>query len=103
MTIRTSLVIATVIAITFAGAAATPQNVDKVPIDHVESYPVAALRPCERGLVRCGAACYGPAVSCCCSSNKGPQVVTKPSKYTTRSQPTCAAICRTAGLGRPRN
>jgi hypothetical protein len=118
VTIRTSLMIVSVIAIALAGltqrsflspaqarpfqgagvTASTPQDVDRVPLDHPEMCPVDVKTLCARGQVRCGARCYDPNVSCCCSSKKGPQIVGKPKKRTTNS---CYQFCEAAGLGAP--
>jgi hypothetical protein len=121
VTIRTSLMIAAVIAITLAGVtersfsspakagqfqgvgvteASTSQDVDRLPLDHPEMCPVDVRTTCARGQVRCGARCYDPNVSCCCSSKKGPQIVGKPKKRTTNS---CYQFCEAAGLGAPAN
>src|SRR5258708_10608022 len=61
-------------------AASTPQDVDKVPLDHPEMSPVAT---CPKGQLRCGAGCYDPNQSCCWSSKEGPYIVRKPRKRTT--------------------
>src|SRR6266571_4800540 len=111
MKIRTSLMIATVIAITFGcvtqrsssspvksstarqfqgagvtAAAATPQ-----PVDRLEMRPVAAKR-CPKGQEHCGAGCYDPQVSCCCSAGKNDHdIVPK------RQSNNCIDACRAAG------
>ena len=118
MTIRTSLTIAAVISITFAGvtqssfsspvtssaaiqlqgvgvtaAAATPQDVDRVPLDPLEMCPVDAAKSCPTGQARCGAGCYDPRVSCCCTpTKKDHEIVPK------RRANNCIDACRAAAM-----
>ena len=119
MTIRTSLTISAVIAITFAvvtqgsfsshvesraagqfqglgvtAGAATTQAEHKVSLDHPEMLPVNAAKPCPKGQVHCGAGCYDPRVSCCCTPTKNDHdIVSKRRAYN------CNDACKNAAKG----
>ena len=117
MTIRTSLLIASVMAVTFSGvtqrsfsssaktraveqfqgvgvaAAAKPQD-DKTPLDHMEMCPVDAQQTgSAKRQLRCGnAGLYDPKSSCCCNPVKDVYKIA-PKGH----NPNCSAPCKAAG------
>ena len=118
MTIRTSLMIATVIAITFAGvtqpsfqspvkaraarqfqglkvtaAASTPQDVIKGPSDHLVACSVGGTaKKCPKGQLKCGTVgCYDPKVSCCCSTRRHTLRI-----FSKRNYGNCNEVCKVA-------
>jgi hypothetical protein len=118
MTIRTSLMMAAVIAITFAGvtqpslqppakamaarqfqgagvtaAAATPQDVDEGTLDHLVMCSAGgATERCPKGLLKCGTAgCYDPKVKCCCNTRKRTLQI-----FGKRNYANCNEVCRSA-------
>jgi hypothetical protein len=118
MTIRTSLMIATVIAIMFAGvtqpsfqppvkagaarqfqglgvtaAASTPQDVDKGPLDHLVACSTGGTaKKCPKGQVKCGTAgCYDPKVSCCCNTRRHTLQI-----FGKRNYSNCNEVCKAA-------
>jgi hypothetical protein len=104
MTMRTSLTIATAIAITFAlvtqrsfsshveSSAAKQFQIGGVTA--ADMHPVSNAKPCPKGQVHCGAGCYDPRVSCCCTPTKNDHDIVRK-----RQNNTCNDVCKNNAKG----
>ena len=106
MTIRTSLMIAAAVAITFSSvtqrsfsspvkiaAAAAPQDVGKVLVDPMEMCPVDTGKTTAKGQLRCGTAgLFDPKSHCCCNPVKNVYKI-----VSRGGNPNCSNPCKNAG------